>query len=90
MKGTIHLPSWPSGKPATTPAERVREYRALLKTHDWSYEYSDDPTVYERGRNERTRLRILQRELDTTLAIWNELAPADYRIVTRLAEVQHG
>jgi len=27
----------------------IEEYENILKTHDWTYQYSDDPSVYARG-----------------------------------------
>ncbi len=35
------------------------EYTALLENHDWSYQMSDDPKAYQRGREERERLVAL-------------------------------
>jgi 6-phosphogluconate dehydrogenase (decarboxylating) len=31
----------------------VRAYLSLLKKHDWTYDYSDDPDVWRRGTAER-------------------------------------
>lgn len=34
-----------------------KEYRALLKAHDWFYPMSDDPRAYNRGREEAHELQ---------------------------------
>lgn len=59
----------------------LKDYINALKRHDWHFEYSDHRATYERGRNERVALRQAQRELDPLGTLWNEYAPADYRIV---------
>lgn len=55
------------------------EYIALLKRHDWSFDYSDDYSVWKRGREDRDRLNSLQRWLDPDSSIWNQYAPESYR-----------
>lgn len=37
----------------------LKEYYQLLKTHDWHYEYSDDPIIWHEGKAERERLYLL-------------------------------
>jgi hypothetical protein len=44
----------------------------LLACHDWHYEYSDDHSVWNRGRRERDAINTEQKRLIT-----NELATAD-------------
>ena len=58
----------------------METYVELLKKHDWSYEYSDDQSVWLRGVGQRQTLTRLQKELDKDYAVWNEHAPTDYRI----------
>jgi hypothetical protein len=44
----------------------------LLQTHDWSYEFSDDHSVWKRGMSERKAINQEQRRL-----IGNELATVE-------------
>lgn len=55
------------------------QYRQLLATHDWAYQYSDDGAAYRRGRDERAKLKALQAELDQSNKVWNLFAPSDYQ-----------
>lgn len=59
---------------------QVDTYRALLQRHDWSFEYSDDHSVWQRGTEQLRELRMLQAELDVDGSIWNSVAPAYYRL----------
>jgi len=58
---------------------QLAEYRALLQAHDWTFEYSEDQTVWRRGSAELARLRELQKKLDPKYEVWNEVAPQDFR-----------
>lgn len=64
-------------------AAEVAEYERLLRAHDWSFEFSDDPSVYRRGREARKTLEAMRFRLDLDFRIWNEHAPVDYRITPR-------
>ena len=57
-----------------------QSYINLLMTHDWSYEWSDDPAVFKRGSNERQALRQLQTQVDENYDLWNSYAPEMYQI----------
>ena len=57
-------------------------YINLLRSHDWSYEWSDDPAVFKRGSEERQALRQMQTQCDEDYSIWNEHAPEIYRAVS--------
>ena len=52
-------------------------YINLLRSHDWSYEWSDDPAVFK-----RQALRQMQTQCDEDYSIWNEHAPEIYRVTT--------
>ena len=54
----------------------------LLRTHDWSYEWSDDPGVFRRGSQERQALNQMRTQVDEDYSIWNEHAPELYRVTT--------
>ena len=59
----------------------METYIELLKKHDWTYDYSEDQTVWLRGVGERATLTRLQKQLDKDLSVWNTYAPFDYRRV---------
>lgn len=63
-----------------TPEEEQDNYRKLLKSHDWYYDYSDDHSVWKRGVAARDRLTGLRKQLDTDGSIWNEYAPEGYKV----------
>jgi len=54
-------------------------YEAALRRHDWTFEYSDDHSVYTRGRQALIALRAQQARIDPAFVIWNSIAPAGYR-----------
>ena len=56
----------------------LTKYRKLLAWHDWAYEYSDDHSVWIRGRQELAVLREMQSKLDPDCEIWNELCQNGY------------
>lgn len=56
------------------------EYSISLAKHDWDFDFSDDPSVWARGNEQRKKLKAAQKELDADCAIWNFHAPIAYRI----------
>lgn len=58
----------------------MTEYLAALQRHDWFYAYSDDHSVWKRGAAEATKLREAQIRLDPLYTLWNEYAPAQFKI----------
>lgn len=40
-----------------------QDYIQLLMSHDWSYEYSDDPSKYKRGQAQRDAINKAKAEL---------------------------
>jgi hypothetical protein len=61
---------------ATAPVRDARQdYEQALRAFDWSFELSDDPAAYRRGRATLTRLREQQARLDPTGATWRSIAP---------------
>lgn len=52
-----------------------QEYRTLLQSHDWYYDYSDDHSVWTRGRNQHVKLQELARKVDPEYVVWEEFAP---------------
>lgn len=57
-----------------------QEYRENLARHDWTYNYSDDYGVWRKGDTMYKLLSATQKRLDPDFAIWNSIAPEDYRI----------
>lgn len=58
---------------------KLFNYCKLLHEHDWSYEYSDDNSVWRQGSIERMKLLELQKEVDPEWKVWDAFAPTDYR-----------
>jgi hypothetical protein len=58
----------------------VAAYVQALKDHDWSFEYSDDHAVHQRGWNARENLKTLRKKLDPDGTLWNAHCPTDYRV----------
>ena len=56
-----------------------QQYRAALKAHDWYYPYADNYGAFVKGKESADRLEMMRKQLDPDYAIWNELAPADFR-----------
>lgn len=61
-------------------APEEENYRKLLKSHDWYYDYSDDHRVWKSGVAARDTLNGLRRQLDPEGTIWNEYAPDNYKV----------
>ena len=51
----------------------LEEFAKLVRQHDISYGYSDDPGVYRRGRDERNTINEAAKLLDRedVIRIWN-------------------
>ena len=58
----------------------MQSYTNALRAMDWGFEFSDDNSVYQRGREELARLRRIQRQLDPGAVIWNQYAPDIYKV----------
>jgi hypothetical protein len=59
--------------PLTPPPDdaRTATYRALLRRHDWTHEFSEELRWVQRGRAELAELQALQKEVDPDFHIWN-------------------
>ena len=59
----------------------IETLEALLKTHDWYYEYADDYRVWKRGLDERKNISRLMSELlesgqgEECVALYNNISP---------------
>ena len=60
-------------------------YIHLLQTHDWTYEFSDDQSVWLRGTTQRRELNSLQPRVDPLYHLWNQHAPSDMQIGRKAA-----
>jgi hypothetical protein len=56
-----------------------QKYRELLGTHDWYYNFSDDYSVWAKGKSHAAKMWDLQPEVDPEFKIWNEYAPDDFK-----------
>jgi hypothetical protein len=45
--------------------DKLSDLEKLLKSHDWSYEYSDDHSKYKRGSDQRGVILKLIKQLDS-------------------------
>jgi len=55
--------------------EEMEEYVKLLKGHDWTYDYSDDHSVWRRGADAHKKLRQMADKLDPEHEVWNKYDP---------------
>ena len=67
------------------PSPTLESYRQKLATHDWYYSFSEDYSVYCRGRQERNELVRLRHEHDPDWTLWNAAAPADFQHIPPIA-----
>jgi len=65
------------------PLSTVDQYTQALRSADWWHEFSDDYSVWQRGRAELQALRDAQPRLDPSYQIWNTFAPEPLRITKR-------
>lgn len=49
---------------AMSDSQLLEAYEEKLKSHDWTYAYSDNHTTWSRGHNSARRLRQIEDELD--------------------------
>lgn len=66
--------SQPVQTPQPAPGLTLDDYRKALAAHDWLYDYSDDYSVWCRGRDSLARLQAMARTLDPDHVIWREYA----------------
>jgi len=59
----------------------TEQYIKALNAHDWSFEWSDDDTVWKRGRQQRADLNAARQLLDADYAIWNAHCEHHYVVV---------
>lgn len=50
----------------------IEAYKELLSKHDKYYAYSDDGSVYRKGKAEYEQLKAIQQLIDIDKVIWNE------------------
>lgn len=84
------IKSYADSLAGSTPEEAQRlmreaEYVTKLLHHDWTFQYSDDHKVWQRGNEERMVLMSMQRQLDPTGEVWNRFAPDGYKLMPAAA-----
>ena len=57
----------------------IKDYITKLENHDWSYTFSDDHDVWQKGDRSRQELLALQAIIDHDYQIWNTIAPEQWR-----------
>jgi len=53
----------------------MEEYIKLLKSHDWTYDYSDDHSVWQRGSKEADAIRRLGDKVDPDRELYKKHSP---------------
>ncbi len=69
--------------------ELQEKFTNALKSHDWFFDFSDDHSVWTRGRNERDSLVAMSRHLVATeemtsaqvANLWNKFAPNRFQSI---------
>lgn len=59
---------------------KIQEYVSRLKEHDWTYQFSDDGRMRQRGEAERDILQSMRKELDPDYEIWNQHCPEYFQV----------
>jgi hypothetical protein len=57
----------------------LTDYIRALRGHDWTYEYSYDQRIWNRGREQRAQLKRAQQALDPLGVLWRYYAPPAFR-----------
>ena len=55
--------------------EAMDDYIAKLKSHDWTYQYSDDHSVWQRGQKESEAISSMMKILDPDMKIYKKYSP---------------
>jgi len=53
----------------------MEEYIKMLKSHDWTYDYSDDHSVWKRGSAEAAEIRRLGDKVDPDRELYKKYSP---------------
>jgi len=56
-------------------SDEMKEYIKLLKSHDWTYDYSDDHSVWQRGSKEADAIRALGDKVDPDRELYKKHSP---------------
>ena len=66
--------------------ELLSKFTNALRSHDWFFDFSDDHSVWTRGRNEKESLVAMAKKLVAdgmdsieVANLWNEFAPSRFR-----------
>jgi len=55
--------------------EAMDKYIDMLKSHDWTYQYSDDHSVWQRGQKESEAISSMMKILDPDMKIYKKYSP---------------
>lgn len=70
MISEIDIRDW--GDAPRKPIQSKEQYEHYLKSHDWTYEYSDDHYVWRAGRQARAYLIEARGFFDPDHALWDK------------------
>mgnify|MGYP000101878725 CR=1 FL=1 len=76
------LSRFASAQSAQAHALQLAEYRELLASMDWHFEFADDYSVVRRGREQIQRIRALQPYVDADAALFNAARPDQLGVPT--------
>lgn len=65
-----------------TNDEKIHEYSERLRTHDWTYEYSDDASVYRRGASNLEQINRLKHAIGPDAAYLGWVMHAPHNEIT--------
>ena len=55
--------------------QMLEKYISMLKSHDWTYEYSDDHRMWQRGSDEAGEIRLMAKDIDPDLKLYKQYSP---------------
>ena len=61
-------------------ANLEKAYRKELSSHEWFYQYSDDPTAYRAGQKSNRTITAMRALIDPSGDIWNQFAPDEFKV----------
>ena len=66
--------------------QMLEKYISMLKSHDWSYDYSDDHRVWKKGSDEAGKIRLMARDIDPDLELYKKYSPFHEQIEEKLSK----
>ncbi len=89
---TVPMPKQTAKKTQPSPEElgpeAMDKYISMLKSHDWSYNYSDDHRVWSKGRDQAGEIKRLGDILDPDRKIYNKYKPSNNESIDELDRIK--